>query len=433
MVSLSNHAASSLPEHYQGRIVHPALHFDDEVAALGILENPQTGWIITSDRLLIPVSSPGSLVLHPPPLIYGDLANRWQMADVAVFLGGDPAPSFTHTLSTIRYWIEHYVELRQTEEATLIACWTLGTYFYPLFPAYPRLHLLGERESGKSKLLLLISLFAFNGLLRLNPTPASLFRLINPIRPTLCLDEIESLATEERKDILSIMNSGYKANGAVDRVSGQNYDQIKTFHVYSPIANAGIAGLNATTESRCITILMTQGTTKDKVNREVITSDPAFAEVRNRCYRHALTHFRDVKHSFETVELPDWLTGRHRELYKPLIAMAHLADQEAGEGWVNSLLALARKGLADRRAYSLETEAILADLRLHLANSESVRLRPADIARNVGLELETRVSAEKVGQVLRRFGFDRQRNQKGTQYVITRARLEALTAPLEAA
>ena len=427
MSRLANLAASNLPNHYQGRIIHPALHFEDDFASVGIIENTTANWVITSDGLVVPATNPGSLIIQPPPLMYGDLANRWGASDVEEWLKGDLTPSLAQTLNQIRDWLDHYVQFRQPEEASLIACWTLGTYFYPLFPAYPRLNLVGERESGKSKLEHLIALVAFNGLLRLNPTPAVLFRIINPLRPTLCLDEVESLAGEDHKAMLSIINAGYKANGAVDRVAGQNFDRLHTFQVYSPMVLAGIAGLNETTESRCITILMERANTKDKLNRDVIPTGPIFPEIRSRCYRHTLTDFQDIRQSMDALALPDWLTGRLRELYQPLLTIATLAEQRGGSGWVNDLLVRARKDRADRGGLSFRSEAILDFLWRRMQSEEELDFRPLEFVPCGESELGFRITAEQAGQALRRLGFPKRRDGRGTVYHVTRERLETLT------
>ena len=143
MSRLANLVASNLPNHYQGRIVHPALHFEDEFATVGIIEHTAAQWVITSDGLVVPATNPGSLIVQPPPLMYGDLANRWMASDVEGWLKGDLTPSFAHTLNQIRYWVDYFVEFRQPEEASLVACWTLGTYFYPALSGLP------PTESGR--------------------------------------------------------------------------------------------------------------------------------------------------------------------------------------------------------------------------------------------------------------------------------------------
>jgi len=412
----------------QGRRIHPALHFQDSFACVGIVDVSNNGWIITSGRQATPLDNAVGVTFLTPPRVYPEFAERWDISDLRRWMGGESPPSFGDTVVMIRDLLDMYIEFRRPQESALVACWIVGTYFYLLFPAFPRLHLQGERESGKSKLLHGISLLAFNGLLRLNPTPAVLFRMISPLRPTFCLDEVESLAGEEHRTIISIINTGYKAGGCVDRCAGDRWQDIDRFEVYAPVALGGIAGVNPTTESRCVSFLMERGRDKEKLNREIVATDPTFAELRNRCYRLTLTAFPDVSQQFGTLGIPEWLNGRLRELYKPLLTVAALADKTSDADLSKDVLALAGEDLANRSTSSLETEAILDWLEHRLGSNNQIEVQPKVLALASEEVLGYRINPERAGQAFRRLGFERNRTSRGTFYVVTRDRLNELAA-----
>jgi hypothetical protein len=302
----------------------------------------------------------------------------------------------------------------------------VGTYFHPLFPAFPRLHFQGPPESAKSKALQIISALAFNGLLRLHPTPAVLYRLIGPLRPTLCLDETETLDSQDRKDLLAIVNAGYKADGAVDRCEGKDY-RVTAYQVYSPMALASISGLNHVTESRAITILMDRGQDANKVNREVNTQDSLFQDIRAECYRLTLSLSGSLRDCKQSLVIPSWLKGRHRELYAPLLAVATLAEQ-VNDKLSADVLNIAKSELHGRPAFSLEEEAILCAARDILGGSPCADIRPRQLLSPVATKVGRHVTPERIGHVLRRFRFERNRDKDGTTYRVTKQRLEELTS-----
>lgn len=407
--------------------LHPALHFDEQFASVGILDYEKKLWIVTSERRLLPSDDP-SIRLTTPPLIYEGIANKWDIPDLNKFLAGGGVQGVGVTVNWIKEILNHYCQFQYDAEETLIACWIVGTYFHQLFPTYPRLFLHGERGTAKSKVLSIIAATAFNGVLRLNPTPATLFRLIHPVRPTLCLDETETLAGHDKPDLLSILNAGYKRGGSVDRCVGDAHD-LRSFEVFSPIALAGIEGLNKTTEDRSITVMMLPGKDHERVNREVIDSDQIFSEVRAHCYRLALTLFHQIEQERRSLILPGWLKGRHRELYAPLIAVASLADCDGDRKFVGSLLTLAQWQLAHRAAGSYQNEAIMDYLRGQLEKNDPYQARPGTLA----LVLEDvlhKISPEKLGHILGRGGFQRTRDQRGTYYIVTRERFAEWEAGL---
>jgi hypothetical protein len=322
------------------RIYHPALFFDPSwgIASVGIVDSRGRPFLIILENGKPPrqkdtADAFNSGDVNPAPVKYPPLANRWDPEDLTQFLQ-DPATGwdflgFRSVLTLIRDELEHYVDFLEPAHATLVACWIMATYFYPLFPAFPRLAIHGERGSGKSKLLGLIADMAFNGLLRIAPTPANLFRLIEPLRPTLCLDEMEGLNGPGQRELKAILNSGYKDGGAVERVEEYQGKRVTvSYSVYAPIAIGSISEPDATFRDRAIVVRMLRSGDGEKVNRSPWPNSRKVQVIRAACYRLALTRWREVREMFEKGNYPPGLIGRQRELYRPLVAMALLADGE---------------------------------------------------------------------------------------------------------
>src|SRR5207249_318710 len=161
------------------------------------------------------------------------------------------------------------------------------------------------------------------------------------------------LSAEDRRDVLDILNAGYKTGATVPRCGSKevNYD-IRDYAVYSPIGFGCIRGLNDTTEDRAIPVVMQRAISRRKLNVEVNLRADYFRGVRRDCYRALLMRWAEVDKAYRTVTLPEWLNGRARELWKPLIAVAYAAEQDSSDGvaltFTQDLLALAKEHVGDR-------------------------------------------------------------------------------------
>jgi len=409
-----------------GQKIHPALHFAETFATVGVLTSDNEVVIVSSDGHVLPASQFDSSWLLCPSVAYRGVATRWDASKRDAWVQGTPCPTLGQAVAWVRNVLLHYLELRRPEEASLVACWIVGTYFHRLFHAFPRLHFFGERGTGKSKLLQLAALLAFNGLFRISPTVAVLFRLIEPLRPTLCLDEVENLAGQNNKDLLAIINSGYKVGGVVDRVSAAEDRHIETFEVYSPLALAGISGLNQVTEDRCITLILDRGQDPDMLNREIDSEHPYFSDIRHTCYCRTLSEFQRVREAKDTLALPSWLVGRQRELYRPLLTLAALADSDGDWTIQKDVLLVAQSELSQRGGMALESECLLNTLHGLLGNQNAQAVRPMELVLHLEAALHRRLTPERIGRSLTRFGFEKKRDSAGTSYLITRLRLDVL-------
>jgi hypothetical protein len=423
------------PPELVGRRLHPALHFDaDGLVSVGIVtigpEGKEITEIITSTRKCYPTEAIGA-ALAGRPFAYPDLMNRWQPEDVTRFLAHqDALPTFESAVARTWDRLDSLLEMGRDCETVALATWAVATYFHPAFLAFPRMDLRGERGSGKSKALSILAAVSFNGLLRVSPTPAVLFRLAEPLRPTFCLDEIEGLAGDEKREILAILNAGYKAGGRVDRCEGDNHT-VKSYSIYGPVALAGITGLNRVTEDRAITIVMARGKDPARLNAEVDPADARFAEIRDLCYRLAILCWQEVAETSRTLPFPSWLVGRERELWRPLLTVAHLADREAGDlNLVSDLLTLAREQGEERAGLSDEAEAVVSVLTEKMGGAAEIIVSPGDLAEDLkdALRLKDAPTPQRVGNLLRRLGFPSTTRATGgrKQRLVTASALEDL-------
>ncbi len=431
---------AKVPESLVRRRIHPALHMEDDLATLGIVEQGLDGLackIVTSNREEYPAEALAS-ILTTKAKPYKGIVDRWPTEDRTAWLQGETEPaSFAVATGTVLALFSKLLDV-PSATAAILTVWTVATYFHRLFAAFARLFLTGEAGSGKSKVQSIVAGLAWNGLYRIVPTGAGLFRLIEPYRPTYCISEAERLDGEQRQVLEAVVNEGYTRGGMVDRCDSETQEP-RTFEVYAPVTLGSIKALKGVTESRAISLVMTRGTNRAKLNADVNPDDSTFRAVRGLLYRLTLDRFRDVAKTLQTLPDPAWLVARERQLWRPLLIVAHLADTEGGNlGLTETILAAAKKQTDDRRHPSEEVEALVSVLDERLRDAQEIRLHPRDLVDDLKVKLDRdHLTAAAVGHLLRRNAFEKpappgDRDANGVIYVVTRTQVKAIRALYEA-
>lgn len=414
--------------------LHPALHFDPahQIAAVGVLDTTMRPLLVVRELGQPPRKHDArewaeSGLVYPAPYADPAFAGQWDHQDLERFLRDGAAPGFREMACSVRDALSTYMEFRHPEEASLIACWIVGTYFHRLYATFPHLNLMGEMHTGKSKLLQLVAMMGRNGMHFVAPTPAALFRLVEPLRPTFCLDEIERLGTKARSDIEALLNSAYKAGVTVPRVDGEGERRrVVRYETFTPVALAGIEGLYDVLSDRAITITMQPGTDRAKVNREVDPRDPMWGRIQAMGYRLALTRWPEVVKALTIIRgqqdapLYGSLSGRPLELFRPLMAIGGLISAGGEPGFLADVLETARRDLASREPLSPETAALFQAIERQLGRADRVTVYPGVLR----MSLPGVPSAEDVGRRLQRFFVPGKRTGKGIPYRITREEFE---------
>src|SRR5207245_1590296 len=144
-----------------------------------------------------------------------------------------------------------------------------------------------------------------------------------------------------------------------------------------------------------------------------------------------------VKQHYASLNLPEWLNGRARELWKPLLAVAALADSDPdGLSITTDLYKIARDHVTQRPGLSAEAEALLGVLVQRLRSDArpgdaAITVRPGDLREPLRVQLgwPNAPNAEVVGSLLRRLGFERLlKDRDGARYKVTVERLGHLDA-----
>jgi hypothetical protein len=424
-------------------ILSPALGFRREVAmvTVSVIERTKGNklntqpYLVTSTRELRRLSDEQIITISDQEVALkvipdgSEFLMRWRYSDIRRYLDGEtiqPGAVF----AAIHDLFKTYVDFRSDIESRLLTLWTIGTYFYTLFPAYPYLALNGPKNSGKSTVMRVLQPLAFNMITTSDPTGPSMFRLIHQTSCTVGIDEAERYHNPKdpgMQQIRQLLNSGYKQGMPAIRVTGDDLKP-QAFDVYSPKILAAIMGLEDILASRCIAIPMRRTTQK------MPSFPPDFdgAPLRHQLYTLALTHFQVVyRNYFERPELHK-LHNRSGELWSPLVALAAFFEEQGGVvGLLDAISNAAEwdEQISEGKSLSEREEAVLQALELLTRSSdEVVWVKGTDLREKIrsllGQSADEMGNAQWIGHILKRLQLIDQSRRKhhvgGKLYAIER-------------
>jgi hypothetical protein len=298
------------------------------------------------------------------------------------------------------------------------SCWVLDTYFPECFSAFPFLYFYGPSGSGKTRILTTTTLLCRHGFIATDPSPASLFRISEAIKPTMGIDE--SLAGP---NTWKIVRTSFKKGGRVLRAerTARGDFLVRSFETYMPIAFAStrmpqeLGGLEAD-EARAIFVTMRQE--KDPIGHD--PDEYEFAAIRDELYLLRLLRVRDVLDSLKIVtgEFGNF-RGHEREVWMPLLAIAKLI----GEDVLGNVSSYADEVASSKREDQYREEKMIISAIISLfqkRGGQVLEFSSIDLLKFIEDGVAHQFwSQYKVGRVLARMDISRRRLSGGTQYRIT--------------
>ncbi len=269
-------------------------------------------YVISSKKEYFPcthdeLSRRGLIASRLPP---EGMQGRWDQLQLSMFLQGADAFSLADLHNFISVKLREYVELSDKRHFDCLSLWVIATYYFRLFPAFPYLHITGEYQSGKTKVLQMLALLSFNGeLLTSTSSPASIVRLVHSNGTTCCLDEVEHLwnaQDDHSRSLQDVLRNGYKRGASVLKCEPgkrKGHFEIVKYDPYSPKALGGIERLEQALASRCIQIVMLRSTNDALLNKEVEIESNEWSDIRALLYPAALCSYQEVHYTICTKDL----------------------------------------------------------------------------------------------------------------------------------
>lgn len=305
-------------------------------------------------------------------------------------------------VSDIRAFIHRYVDLSPLFEE-VSSYYVLLSWLYDRFNELPYLRVQGDYGSGKSRFLLTVGSLCYKPIFASGASTVSpIFRILDAFQGTLIVDEADFRASDEKAEIVKILNNGNARGFPVLRSEILQTKEInpQAFAVFGPklVATRGPFQDRAL-ESRCLTEEMGGSRLRDDIPLNL----PAAHKEEARRLRNKLLLFR-----LRNYEKPRDLSALADRSIEPRLAQifAPLMSVVDDPGTREAIRDLARrygKDMTDIRGMDLEAEVleVIRDLSKEGAplTVKDIASRFAEIHRE---ELERAVTPKWIGGILRR-------------------------------
>ena len=342
-----------------------------------------------ADARLVPYSPGNNLIknevvlLPSEPLIYG---------------------SEEKLVSDIQQFIHRHVDLSATFEK-VATYYVILTWLYDAFSDLPYLRLRGDYGSGKTRALLTIGSICYKGFFASGASTVSpIFHTLDAFKGTLIFDEADFRFSDEKAEMVKILNNGNVRGLPVLRTMMNNQREFnpRAFQVFGPkiVATRGSyddKGL----ESRFITEEMGSRKLRSDIPINLPeTFKNEARELRNKLLLYRFHRRFDVKLDASLADPK--LEPRLNQILLPLLSV--VADENLRTD-LRSIALEAQLGLVAERGLLVEAQVleVLAEL---MAASERPVIPVADVATGLieryGTEYDRPITNRWVGGILRK-------------------------------
>jgi hypothetical protein len=436
-------------------VIHPALDWVNGQLVVGVVFENGHRAALTSKDGLVEIEKIG--VVCERDGNFNSPVTPEMAKEFVAYLESNPTTCPTEELNALLIELAEYfrrfVIFPWKHWASVMATWTLGTYLFPVFQAYPYLWLTSpEPGCGKSLLGQILANLSFNGEFMSSPTEANMFHLPEQNRGVQVWDEVE-LANQIEKSkfqsVKAILLVGYRNGSTVPRQVGKNWDKQVKYHVYCPRVVIGLSRLPETAQQRSIELRLRKR--KPGQEAEIYRIHDHLeqeAHLRAKCVLTALKCASGINQSYrddplrKNIEALLGKAGREvDDIWLPLFAIVSACSTETKiDPTQNSLmgdLAKAAVQLAEFRDNPLlagAAESPIAASQDRSAGTEVEEpdetlmaaldivawghpMEPTDLAERVSKRMNTEVSTQWLSKSLKCLGIRAKKQGKGSRRV----------------
>jgi hypothetical protein len=308
-------------------------------------------------------------------------------------------------IAEIRHFIHSHVDVSPLFE-TIASYYVLFSWVYDSFNELPYLRVRGDTGSGKTRCLLTIGALCYKPIFASGASTVSpIFRIIDAFRGTLIVDEGDFRFSDEKAEIIKILNNGNARGFPVLRsesVNGGKEFDPKAYSVFGPkiIATRNYFEDRAL-ESRCLT----EETGGRKLRDDIPLNLPEDWKLRARDLRNKLLMFRFRnfgKHHLDPANIDRSIEPRLAQVFGPLLSV--IADPAAQTALCDVAREYHQELITDRGS-DMEAQ-VLEAIREVLAKSDdgqaSIKAVAGQFARRYGDEYDRKITAKWIGSIVRR-------------------------------
>ena len=308
-------------------------------------------------------------------------------------------------LVEVQRYIGRYVSLSD-QAAGLSAAYVLLSWVYDAFNDLPYLRFRGEYGTGKTRALLVIGSLCYKAFFASGASTISpIFHTLDTFKGTLIFDEADFRFTDEKAELVKILNNGNSKGFPVLRthVTLKREFNPQAFAIFGPkIVGMRRSYDDRALESRFLTIEMAPGRSKDvPINLPDAQKEEALA-LRNKLLMYRLRNRLTV--AVDPALADPRFEPRMNQILLPLLSVA--PSGELRKIIMQTAVTL-QAGVVSERGVSTEGR-VLSIVGRALTEGQDERISLADITseftRECGSEYERPITNRWIGAVLRRLG-----------------------------
>ncbi len=306
-------------------------------------------------------------------------------------------------IGDIQTFIHRYVDVSPRFER-IASYYVLFSWVYDGFAELPYLRLRGDYGSGKTRFLLTVGSLCYKPIFASGATSTSaIFRLLDCFRGTLIIDEGDFRYSDEKSDLIKILNNGNQKGLPVIKteMSGTQEFNPRAFEVFSPkiLASRGSFDDKAL-ESR----FLTEESGERKLRRDIPINLPPIYKDESRVLRNKLLLYRfrnRGKNHAPTLVLDERIEPRLRQIFIPLMS---IVSDDAVREELRDVLWRYHQDLRADRSMDVEAqtlEVIQALLAASSRPSVSIKEVTERFTKRHGRDYE-RITPKWIGTIIRK-------------------------------
>jgi hypothetical protein len=221
--------------------------------------------------------------------------------------------------STIEEMIRSFL-IAPDHAARIMAVWVALTYFVADLVVLPMIAFVSPvKRSGKTTALELIRRLSNRAIMGNSISPAAIFRTVEKYRPTLLIDEADTIL-RTNEDLRTLINGSFQRNSSnVFRVVGNELEP-RAFSSFCPKCIALIGRLPDTVADRSVIIMMRRKAPGEKTERLRADRDLGFSEVKSMLARWVLDNKEEILS--RDPDMPKSLNDRQADIFRELLRIA---------------------------------------------------------------------------------------------------------------
>lgn len=322
----------------------------------------------------------------------------------AVLLPSEPAEyqSDAALIADIEAFIHRYVDLSPTFEK-VASYYVLFTWLHDAFNELPYLRLRGDFGTGKTRALLVIGSLCYKAFFASGASTVSpIFHTLDAFRGTLVFDEADFRFSDEKSDLVKILNNGNAKGLPVLRniMNHRREYNPRAFHVFGP----KVVAMRGSYHDRALeSRFLTEETGTRKLRADIPINLPDHYKDEARALRNKLLLYR-FRHRLTAKLDPSLVDPRiEPRLNQILVPLLSIVDDPALRCELRAVAGAYHQALLAERGLSAAAQVL--EILVELAGEREGNIAVGDIVARFterhGDDYERRITGKWIGRVLR--------------------------------